>query len=286
LFTTGQIFEKQLEFLKKWYRVITFEELENCLKRGRIPWNLMIITFDDGYEDIYLNAYRILKKYNLKAAFFIAVNRMENQDGVPFWWDRAYYYLNKIDMSDGKRDLPANSNEVISLFESYKNNASKLFEELNDLNTEKIEKCLDEIGEKFKIDQMEVVAKNRTLSWEQICAMGIEMEIGSHSFSHRNLIEIEKPEKIYEIKESARTIERNCGKRVLAFSYPGGKADEETEEIVRDAGYKFAVTTRAGVNDLKNPLALKRINIWEGTSLTRKRKLSEGFFSFKLAGFK
>jgi peptidoglycan/xylan/chitin deacetylase (PgdA/CDA1 family) len=33
-----------------------------------------LITFDDGYSDIYYNAYPILKKYNFKAVVFLIIN--------------------------------------------------------------------------------------------------------------------------------------------------------------------------------------------------------------------
>jgi peptidoglycan/xylan/chitin deacetylase (PgdA/CDA1 family) len=285
LIVSKAIFEEQLKFLKKWYKIIGFEDLYQNQDKDRMPKNALIITFDDGYEDNYFNAYPILKKYDLKAVFFIAANKMENQNNVPYWWDRAYYYLNRINIDVETEDTPSNSNEVISLFKIYSNNRSALFQKLNGLNTEEIEKCLDDMGEKYGVDQTEIVVKNRRLRWEQIRTMGTEMEIGSHSCNHCNLVGIERARKIYEIKQSARIIENNCGKRVLAFSYPGGKRDEETEEMVEDAGYKFAVTTRPGVNDLKNPLVLKRINIWEETSLTEKGKFSKGYFSFKMMGF-
>ena len=41
----------------------------------------IIITFDDGYEDNFTNAYPILQKYNLKASIFVITNRI-NTDGM------------------------------------------------------------------------------------------------------------------------------------------------------------------------------------------------------------
>lgn len=52
------------------YSFITFEDLQ----KGMVPKKPVIITFDDGYESLYTNAYPILKKYNAKATVFLISN--------------------------------------------------------------------------------------------------------------------------------------------------------------------------------------------------------------------
>ncbi len=66
-------FEKQLKWLKQnnW-NSYTLSEL---VKLKEIPEKSVVITFDDGYEDNYKNAYPLLKKYNFKATIYIVLNR-------------------------------------------------------------------------------------------------------------------------------------------------------------------------------------------------------------------
>ena len=62
-------FENQLKYLKKkGYKNIDFNEIEK--KENKT----IIITFDDGYKDIFYNALPILKKYNFKATCFLVTN--------------------------------------------------------------------------------------------------------------------------------------------------------------------------------------------------------------------
>ena len=42
----------------------------------------IIITFDDGYKNVYDNAYPILKKYNLKSCFYIITRWMDGDTYV------------------------------------------------------------------------------------------------------------------------------------------------------------------------------------------------------------
>ena len=66
---SNNIFEKQIIFLKKLsYETINFDEINPDKK------NQIIITFDDGYKDIIINALPILKKYNFKATCFFVTN--------------------------------------------------------------------------------------------------------------------------------------------------------------------------------------------------------------------
>lgn len=67
-------FEKQMRFLNKSnYKVINFEQLINLKKpKGKY----VLITLDDGYMDNYINAYPIIKKYNIKAMISPAISQI------------------------------------------------------------------------------------------------------------------------------------------------------------------------------------------------------------------
>ena len=69
-------FEKQLIWLKeKGFKSFTLSEL---VKLENIPEKSIVLTFDDGYEDNFTNAFPLLKKYNFKATIYIVLNRFEN----------------------------------------------------------------------------------------------------------------------------------------------------------------------------------------------------------------
>jgi peptidoglycan/xylan/chitin deacetylase (PgdA/CDA1 family) len=75
---TPQAFEQQMRFLKvNEYNVISLEEFAAYLKENKlVPHNTVVLTFDDGHLDNYTNAYPILKKYGLKATFFVIVDSL------------------------------------------------------------------------------------------------------------------------------------------------------------------------------------------------------------------
>ncbi|WP_196602327.1 polysaccharide deacetylase family protein [Pectinatus frisingensis] len=68
-----QEFTTQMKYLNdNGYTTITPDQLFNYLQNGvPLPPNPVLITFDDGYEDNYTNAYPILKQYHLQAAIFL-----------------------------------------------------------------------------------------------------------------------------------------------------------------------------------------------------------------------
>ena len=62
-------FENQIMYLKKNdYTSINFDEIDQNKKKQ------IIITFDDGYKDVFVNALPILKKYEFKATCFFVTN--------------------------------------------------------------------------------------------------------------------------------------------------------------------------------------------------------------------
>jgi peptidoglycan/xylan/chitin deacetylase (PgdA/CDA1 family) len=66
-------FESHLKYLAAGgYHIITLDALLYALAQGReLPTRPVILTFDDGYEDNYTNAFLLLKKYGMVGHFFI-----------------------------------------------------------------------------------------------------------------------------------------------------------------------------------------------------------------------
>jgi peptidoglycan/xylan/chitin deacetylase (PgdA/CDA1 family) len=85
------------------------------------------------------------------------------------------------------------------------------------------------------------------------------MTIGSHSMTHRYLPGLDRAEASREIVDSRRALEDLVGVEVATFSYPMGGYNERLRDLVAEAGYATAVTTRRGRNGARDDLlALRR----------------------------
>jgi peptidoglycan/xylan/chitin deacetylase (PgdA/CDA1 family) len=80
------VFEEHLQFLKeRGYNVVTARQAMILLKSGQNVMNTVILTFDDGYEDNYTQAFPLLKKNGFRGNFFVIgknVGKTFNQNGV------------------------------------------------------------------------------------------------------------------------------------------------------------------------------------------------------------
>jgi peptidoglycan/xylan/chitin deacetylase (PgdA/CDA1 family) len=84
LSVTPERFAAQMEELVRLkYHAITPESLRAAIDHhARLPRNPILITFDDGYADQYMNALPVLKKLHLTATFFIISDFVGRKDYV------------------------------------------------------------------------------------------------------------------------------------------------------------------------------------------------------------
>jgi peptidoglycan/xylan/chitin deacetylase (PgdA/CDA1 family) len=80
---------------------------------------------------------------------------------------------------------------------------------------------------------------------EQWLAAG--MEVGSHSVSHRRLLELPQDAARCEIAESRIALRSMLGVQIDHFAYPFGHFTADIVELVRAAGYSSAMTVLPGV---------------------------------------
>ena len=76
LYLNPQIFEDQLITMKSAsYNTVFIRDIGENITNGKaLPDKPIALTFDDGYEDFYTNIFPLLKKYQLKATFYIIVD--------------------------------------------------------------------------------------------------------------------------------------------------------------------------------------------------------------------
>jgi len=81
-----QTFQAQLEYFKaQGYHVLRFSDLVGMMKAGKkLPRKTLVLTFDDGYENNFLQAFPLLKQYGLTATFFISAGKV-GQPGFMNW---------------------------------------------------------------------------------------------------------------------------------------------------------------------------------------------------------
>ena len=75
-------FDNQMAYLaSSGYTTVSLDQLALALTNHQtLPPKSIVLTFDDGYEDIYTYAYPTIKKYQLKTNLMIPTGLMENID--------------------------------------------------------------------------------------------------------------------------------------------------------------------------------------------------------------
>jgi len=120
------------------------------------------------------------------------------------------------------------------------------------------------------VDSEETV-KEQMLSWDKIKEMsdyGIDFQ--PHTHTHPSLPKLDKEKITEEVITSRQIIEKKLQKKADFLCYPYGHFNSETEEVLKEAGYKGALTTKRGlVKQNDNPYALNRIGIKDKHGLFR-----------------
>lgn len=74
-----EVFERQMKLIKELgYETLSLDAYIKLRLAGKkVPRKTLVITFDDGYEDNYTQAFPILKKYGHAATIFLHVDKID-----------------------------------------------------------------------------------------------------------------------------------------------------------------------------------------------------------------
>jgi peptidoglycan/xylan/chitin deacetylase (PgdA/CDA1 family) len=265
-------FEWQMRFVRANFDVVSFKNVNDHLEgRAPLPSRALVVTFDDGFDDNYHHAFRILKDVGIPATFFVSTGYIGTEQ--VFWFDWLAHLLMKapvgsVQIPEFALALP--TSDDVSARRDATNQLLAKIKTLSERRRLEILEGLHALGQTYCDSQ--VAVQSRPMSWEQVIDMHQGgMEIGSHTVTHPILSTMEPESMQWELKQSKAEIEARLKAPVHVIGYPVGTSDAFNTAVVegvQNAGYAMGCSYIAGTNpvDKLDRFRMRRQHIERYTS--------------------
>ena len=257
------LFEQEMKHLARHYRVVSLGGILEHLEDGS-PEPLLAITFDDGYQDNYQNAFPVLQRYGLPATIFLTTGSIDSRD--PLWFEQLAEALKKTTREhfDLEIDIPRRF-WMRTQPERLEANG-RIFDLLRNLPDDGRRQWVDHVLKELGVAIED--RRNKMLTWDQVRLMkGNGIDFGGHTVTHPFISRLTAEQVAWEVTECKRRIEQELQIPVDFFAYPNGREEDFgkwNKAAIRHAGYRAAVTTIWGQNYRStDPLELRRGGPWE-----------------------
>lgn len=267
MYVTTSTFRAQANFLKETFDVISLDEMVERVERGRKVGGCCAITFDDGWQDNYSQAFPVLKNFGLPATVFLATAFI-GTDRL-FWPEELAFFLDHSESFDA----------------SYNNSAlGRFIRQLPEKGpkADRYEHAIMDLKKRPRDEREEILSNLRRLSsvafgkrvlmnWEEARHMlksGL-ISFGAHTAEHVMLDQVSLDLARKEIGQSKQTIEERLGVSPRLFAYPNGHFTENLGTQLREYGFKAAMIDRKGWFDSSvSRFEVPRIGIHEDVAST------------------
>lgn len=274
---TPDLFESHLRYLKKsGIKSVGLKEMQDHLSgENKISGRCLMLTFDDGYQDFYHNAYPLLKKYEIKAVVFLIADRLvsdsDRKMSVPaLSYDEIH-----------TRSFAGNMQGFLSLEQVLEMQESGLVEFGAHTKTHAVVRISSLITDIYRDQKLKWYYRDAQIQqngnplfelapnlvgpefipnpeyieqFTQLAALGGESipEIESKLTTLTKGV-FESRENWFnritgEIAGAKQILESKTGKPITAFCWPWGIESEEAKELLKDTGYKLLFTLERGSN--------------------------------------
>lgn len=269
---SAEAFHAQMARVRRDWHPMRFDELADCLDRGRaLPRRAVLVTFDDGYEDNHRIAFPVLRDLGLSAMFFVSTGHIDS--GLPFAYDWVVHMvcatraprlvLPCLGIDEALPDgLPAR-----------RLMASALVDRIKSLDAAAQDAVVAALERDWGMPRAQPHPGSRPMQWAQLREMrAAGMEVGSHGASHRMLAKLPRAELRAELEGSRARLEHELGPGIEVLSYPVGGPDAFNETVVlaaQDAGYRFGCSYLSGMGNVgaDGAFSLRRLPVERGMSL-------------------
>lgn len=255
------VFAAQMRWLADICNVLPLPAAAQRLRDNELPARAACVTFDDGYADNHDVAAPILADLGLTGTFFITGGAIEQ--GI-MWNDLVIEGLRR---AQGDLDLTDLGFSRLTLTDAASRRAA--------INATISALKYQQLAPRWRT--AEAIFMRATgdapprlmMTREQIAALAAQgHDIGAHTINHPILKELAANDARQEIEASRDWVADVTGTKPVSFAYPNGKPgtdfDASHEAMVREAGFRVAVSMRwACATHRESQYALPRFTPWE-----------------------
>lgn len=265
------LFKEQLEYLQKYYRIITMELLIKAIEGVEsLPPKAALLTFDDAYIDHFVNVFPILNAKGLQGSFYPPVKAITKHEVLDV--NKIHFILASV---PNKKHVVESIYDLLNQYrDEYHLESNEYYwgkiDKKDQYDTEEVifikrmlQKELEESLRKIIVNQLfkryvglseETFSRELYMSVDQIkCLKKNGMHIGSHGHDHYWLGALTKEGQEREIDLSLDFL-KSIGVDIQNWTmcYPYGNYNQLTVEILKAKGCRLALTTVTDIADISS----------------------------------
>ncbi|MEN6350333.1 MAG: polysaccharide deacetylase family protein [Syntrophomonas sp.] len=257
--TDTDSFKTVINYLKiMGYRFVTLEHLINAIAASKLE-RLAVITFDDGYKDLYQNAFPVLKKQNIPFTLFLTTSTVESERLL--WLHKLYIAIDKLS--------PAKCLDILKRYEPSGNAAGDFGNMIGriidsgSINVAEKMALVSELADAAGLDEKEerLLAEKLYLTKSELREMqkhGLSIEV--HGHEHLPPVNLNRAETEKEIRDSISYIKQELSGKPEFFGLPYGISNKYSNDAAKNLNLGgVASAEQRLLNEHEDPYRLPRI---------------------------
>lgn len=269
--------ERHIDWVGKHYQFVSLDELieyQECSRVSDKP--VAAITFDDGYADVYSNAFPLLKRKGVPFAVFVVSDLVGSEKlqfhdelylvvstALAHWQGQSTARLQQV-ISDMELDSAVDTHlkaQIMVISNPFQ--MMRLFFE--NLSKAKNEHLIQELRKLVPVSD-KVLKEFYAFNWDMLKEMlAAGVTVGSHSKSHALLANETWETVVNEVTVSRQVLETELGVVIDHFAYPDGRFNAMSIKGVAEAGYRGAYTICSHQDSDHSNLTIPRKVLWENS---------------------
>lgn len=283
--------ERHIDWLARRYEFIALDDAAERFRSGPRGRPAAVLTFDDGYRDVYENAFPLLQRKGIPAAVFV-VTSVTGTGGL-LLHDELFLLLQRcfrlwVAPADGlvavleQAGVDAGTRHAVAAEAGTPYAATRAL--LTGLSQPTLRALVARLSERARIPQQELDGL-ALMDWQMVSAMHrAGHAVGSHTRTHAYLTNEDPDAVAAELRGSRAELDRCAGIDTVHFAYPNGDFNAQVAAAAATAGYRYAYTT-CTCNGVTAPeFAIPRRMAWERSGIGSGDRFSSAVFHCETRG--
>lgn len=259
-------FLTDLDYFTLHYKVISLYDLLGSLEgRSTLPENALLITFDDGFREVYDPVAPILKQRGIPATFFLTTNFINNKELDPGC--KKSLIINAIESDPTLKQIRL-LDELLSERSVSGNNTIERIRNIPFKQRSVIEEAASVIGIDFNQYLQTVKPYLETSQIHELVELGFTF--GGHSVNHPRYSEISLEEQIDQTISSVEVLTHEFGLTYKVFAFPHTDRGITTGFYEKIGDRIDATFGLPGLIPDLNPSNFQRIGVENGNYYVRR----------------